>query len=637
MALLDDHIDGKYEILEKLREGGMGAIYKVRHRLLDEIRVVKVIRSAVAGHADAGERFLREARAAIRLRHPNIAALHDFAIGDDGNAFIVMELIDGSTFQEILDRHGRPPLSLTLEMARQSLRALGYLHRQRIVHRDVAPDNLMLTRDVDGHALVKVIDLGIAKAFEEAASSLTSTGVFLGKPRYASPEQFGGMGLDVRSDLYSFGVVLYELLTGRSPIQGSDPSSYMAGHLLRPPIGFAESDPEGRVPEPLRAAVLRSLAKQPEERFADAEEFAWALTLIQDDLEPLPPSELAALLRPRPVEDEVVPFPARPGSTQGRLDREFLLTELPDGAETIHPRGGPTLESAATRRLVMPEGQSAEPTRPLPLRVVPPPAAAPPPAEPSVLDDMTWVTTPTRVAAPPPAVPVTPPAPPIAGAQVARGAGWGLRLLGLGGVLLLAAAGGLLWMRPQRPAPAPSSVSPAAPTEPAEASVAPQGQASQPASPPEGSAAPGVQKLPETEELRVAAAVPPPAVTAPGTPKKPLVEDAAPVTTDLAPMQAGALILRGQPNVETPVPLDIPAYGYPAAARGSGRQAKVKVRMLVDENGRVTEVSIRDADGSAFGFDEAALAAARAVVFQPATRDGIPGKMWTEMIFEFSE
>lgn len=106
---------------------------------------------------------------------------------------------------------------------------------------------------------------------------------------------------------------------------------------------------------------------------------------------------------------------------------------------------------------------------------------------------------------------------------------------------------------------------------------------------------------------------------------------------DLQPMEQGALIRRGMPNVEPPVPLDIPAYAYPTAARGSGRKVNVRVRLLVDENGKVLETEVRDADGSILGFDEAALAAARQVVFQPATRDGIPGKMWTELIFEFSE
>src|SRR5689334_3661256 len=230
----------------------MGAIYKVRHRLLDEVRVVKVIRSHLEPTGENGERFLREARVANRLRHPNIAALHDFAIAEDGNAFIVMEFIDGLNLLEILQTGGPPPVSLSLEIARQSLKALGYLHRQKLVHRDVSPDNLMLTRDMDGHPQIKLIDLGIAKAFGANiggnTGDLTTTGIFLGKPRYASPEQFGTNPLDARSDLYSFGVVLYELLTGQCPISGKDPASYMAGHLLRPPLPFEESDPRGRVP-----------------------------------------------------------------------------------------------------------------------------------------------------------------------------------------------------------------------------------------------------------------------------------------------------------------------------------------------------------------------------------------------------
>lgn len=632
MALLDEHIEGKYEILEKLKEGGMGAIYKVRHRLLDEIRVVKVIRAAVAGDPDAGERFLREARAAIRLRHPHIATLHDFAISQDGNAYIIMELIDGSTLQEILDRHGPPPLPLTLEIARQSLRALGYLHRQKIVHRDVAPDNLMLTQDVDGRPLVKLIDLGIAKAFEEAAAGLTSTGTFLGKPRYASPEQFSGQGLDARSDLYSFGVVLYELLTGRCPILGSDPASYLAGHLLRPPLDFAETDPDGRVPPALREIVLRALAKKPEERFADAEELVWALTLIQDDelLESVGTAELAVLLGP-PIEEKIVPFPARPGSTQDRLDREFLLTRTPLPTAPLPLAAEPVT-------VALPRPAPAPPAPPDP----PMPARA---AGPSVLDDMTWVTVPVRKAdpelllSPPVSAPAAPPPGRSAGAQAVRTSGARTWSLGLVAVLAVAAGGGFWWMRSQRTGPMPPSpVVEVVPTvAPATSTLIAPAQA--PAS--------REEKPALTEEFQAAASSAPPPSPARSTEKKEdpkreerkkvVLEEPPVAPGDLQPMQAGALIRRGMPNVEPPVPLDIPAYSYPAAARGSGRTANVRVRVLVDENGRVLEAEVREPDGSVYGFDEAALTAARQVVFQSATRDGIPGKMWTELIFEFAE
>ena len=362
MALLHEHIEGKYEILEKLKEGGMGAIYKVRHRLLDEVRVVKVIRSHMEPTGENGERFLREARVAIRLRHPNIAALHDFAIAEDGNAFIVMEFIDGLNLLEILHGHGPPPISLTLEIARQSLRALGYLHRQKIVHRDVSPDNLMLTRDMDGHPQVKLIDLGIAKAFGGGAAGLTTTGIFLGKPRYAAPEQFGALPLDARSDLYSFGIVLYELLTGRNPITGQDPASYMAGHLFRPPVPFEETDPQERVPAELRRTVFRALAKKPEERFESAEDFAWALTLLQDRF-PLTGRELAGVFENAlPALTEPIPLPAQ-GSTQDRLDREFLMTQTPAPASTlrlVEPPPPPAEDLDATRVLASSPARNRE-------------------------------------------------------------------------------------------------------------------------------------------------------------------------------------------------------------------------------------------------------------------------------------
>jgi tRNA A-37 threonylcarbamoyl transferase component Bud32 len=330
-ALPHRRIEGKYEILQKIREGGMGAIYKVRHRLLDEVRVVKLMRPQLGEDPEFKARFIREARVAIKLRHPNVAHLYDFTLGDDDTAFIVMEFIDGRTLEELLKLVGPPPLGLALEIAQQSLRALGYLHGKGFVHRDISPDNLMLAEDPDGNPQVKLIDLGIAKVLGGGPEShLTKTGTFLGKLRYASPEQFsagGAPAADARGDLYSFGVVLYELLTGVHPILGSDPSSIIAGHLFRPPLPFDETDRQGRLPAGLRAAVLRALAKSPDERYASARELAQALAAFRraDDLEESDWRNLLA--RPDAVAE--APPAARPSSTQVRLDVHFGPTTTP--------------------------------------------------------------------------------------------------------------------------------------------------------------------------------------------------------------------------------------------------------------------------------------------------------------------
>ena len=323
-------IEGKYEILDKLREGGMGALYKVRHLLLDEVRVIKVMKPQMDPDEELRLRFLREARVAVRLRHPNIAQLYDFTVDEDGTAFMVMEFIDGMNLVELLRATGPLPVALVLDISIQSLEALCYLHRSSFVHRDISPDNLMLTKDADGRPLVKLIDLGIAKPLVSEVD-LTRSGYFIGKVRYASPEQFGGpkgeAEVDQRSDLYSLGVVLYELLTGVLPISGDDYKSALAGHLFHPPRDFSETDREGRVPLELRAVLLRSLEKDPAHRYLNAEEFSRELAIIREEWsEPETDIDTTAATLPMhgaPGDRD------RPGSTQERLDRQFRPESTP--------------------------------------------------------------------------------------------------------------------------------------------------------------------------------------------------------------------------------------------------------------------------------------------------------------------
>jgi serine/threonine protein kinase len=279
---LPKELDSKYVILEKMGEGGMGAVYKVRHRFFDEIQVLKFMQAKFQESEELRSRFLQEARTAKKVRHRNIAEVIDYSVTSDGTAFIVMEFVDGVNLREVLKRTGGPiDHALVVEIAIQTLAALAELHRHGFVHRDVAPDNLLLSRDPQGQPLIKVIDLGIAKAIENSTQDLTKTGRFMGKMQYASPEQFGGIDgharVDQRSDLYSFGAVLYELLTGLRLVTSSDYRAVIAAHLYRPPRPFEETDPNNRVPKPLRDVVLRALEKDPNDRYQNADEFSAAL------------------------------------------------------------------------------------------------------------------------------------------------------------------------------------------------------------------------------------------------------------------------------------------------------------------------------------------------------------------------
>ena len=335
MATPFERLEGKYEILEKIREGGMGSVYKVRHRLLEEVRVVKVMRPHLADDEILKARFLREAKVAIKLRHPNLAQIYDFTMDDNGYAYLVMEFIDGFHLQDMVKVLGKPPLALVLEVSRQSLDALGYLHRKRIIHRDVSPDNILVTRDDEGALQVKLIDLGIAKVHHDGDDSLTSAGTFLGKVRYSSPEHFKtheGAEVSAVSDLYSYGIVLYEMLTGNYPIQGESVASLISGHLIHPPQEFEISDPDGLVPEAIRAVVMKSLEKDPGARFESARKMRDALEELHKD-HPLEEETLTALFEIPNLTTRKIQTIKKPGSSQSRMDRSFGVSTTPAPGE----------------------------------------------------------------------------------------------------------------------------------------------------------------------------------------------------------------------------------------------------------------------------------------------------------------
>lgn len=280
MSTSPGSLEGKYEVIAKIREGGMGAIYKVRHRLLNELRVIKVMRPEVAQSSEQRKRFLREAQTATRLRHTNIVAFHDFFIDDEDTAYMVMEYIEGINLRDMIRECGPFPISLALDLSRQCLSAFDYLHRKGVVHRDVSPDNIMMTREEDGVVRAKLIDLGIAK-IAQAKEELTGADEFIGKLRYSSPEQLTLSGkIDGRSDLFSFGIVLYEILTGVRPYGGETIHEIVANRVNAPPLPFESSDPKGRLSPAVREAVLKALQTKPEDRYQTAAEFSKRLEAL---------------------------------------------------------------------------------------------------------------------------------------------------------------------------------------------------------------------------------------------------------------------------------------------------------------------------------------------------------------------
>lgn len=268
-----DVIDGRYEVVVILPTGGMGELYKVRHVHLGDFRVVK-IRKASAREDDTGtKRFIREARLAASIHHPNLASLFDFAQLDDGSFYMVNEYVDGLTVAEHIRAGGRFEIAQVLRIAEQALLALEAIHLAGIVHRDVASDNVMLAQNASGETVVKLIDLGIAKALD--GEGLTSTGFFVGKARYASPEQVNTQDpepIDQRSDLYSLGIVLYEMISGDVPFAGTTPAASVIKRLTTEITQVPPRDASVIIDKNVEGIILRLLRRERDERFPSAAE-----------------------------------------------------------------------------------------------------------------------------------------------------------------------------------------------------------------------------------------------------------------------------------------------------------------------------------------------------------------------------
>jgi serine/threonine-protein kinase len=292
--LVGQTLGGKYRVVKLLGEGGMGAVYEGEQPLGTTKRrvAIKTLHPHLSRDPKVKARFEREVGTIAELEHPNTIQVYDFGATQDGILYIVMEFLQGRSLADLLEKEGALPPDRALRIVQQMCGSLGEAHSRGIVHRDLKPDNVVLVERAGQKDFVKVLDFGIAKRSKEEdkdEQKLTQQGTVLGTPPYMSPEQFTGQPVDARSDIYSLGVMAYEMLTGRLPFRANTAWEWASQHMTQQPIPI-ESLAEGmRAPETMRNAIRRALAKSVDERLQTVKEFADAFSGVA----PSPPAAAA--------------------------------------------------------------------------------------------------------------------------------------------------------------------------------------------------------------------------------------------------------------------------------------------------------------------------------------------------------
>jgi serine/threonine protein kinase len=282
-------IGGRYRVLKRLGEGGMGVVYLAEHEAIEKRVAVKVLKDQYAQREDVVARFQQEAKSASRVKHEGILEIFDFGRTEDGRFFLAMELLDGQDLAHVLEHEGTCDPVRTVRLGIRMARALAAAHQKGVIHRDMKPENVFTRIGDDGHERIKIVDFGIAqlRADGEKASDpnakvtgrkLTKTGMIFGTPEYMSPEQAAGKNIDQRVDVYALGIILFEMLTGKTPFQGETFMAILSAHLMHPVPALVDIAPPGFYCSPdLEAVVRRALAKDPEQRFRSMPEIAEAL------------------------------------------------------------------------------------------------------------------------------------------------------------------------------------------------------------------------------------------------------------------------------------------------------------------------------------------------------------------------
>jgi serine/threonine protein kinase len=294
-------VAGKYRLLDVLGEGGMGVVYLAENELIEKKIALKILRKEYSGKAELVQRFKQEAISASRIKHPNVLDVFDFGQLENGCFFLAMEHLQGCDLaQELTQSTVIEPVT-AVRLALQMCRALGAAHSRGVVHRDMKPENVFLHRTEDGDEIVKIVDFGIAQlrarddqTQEQAPRRrLTRTGVIFGTPEYMSPEQAAGRNADLRVDIYAVGVILYEMFTGAVPFAGESFMAVLTAHLTQAVPPMRSWAPSLDISAELESAVMKSLAKNPDERYQSMSELGWALQQTPEGRSAVP---LAALL-----------------------------------------------------------------------------------------------------------------------------------------------------------------------------------------------------------------------------------------------------------------------------------------------------------------------------------------------------
>jgi eukaryotic-like serine/threonine-protein kinase len=309
-------IDGRYRIEKIIGRGGMGVVYRAKHTVIDKLAAIKIL--LPTEDPDVVERFVNEAKAATSIGNDHIVDTVDFGELPDGSTFFVMEYLEGQTLAKLIKQEKFIPLSRAIDFAHQIAEGVGAAHLAGIVHRDLKPENIFLAGR-DGEEFVKLLDFGIAK-MQHAQNRITRAGTIFGTPHYMSPEQAAGAEVDPRTDIYSLGIILYEMLSGSVPFDAENPMGLLTQHMYTEPVPLTRvEEPPQEVPLGVDAIVLKCLAKKPHGRYASMAEFVLDLSRFERGEPPVALADLLANAEKR--EDEALAARARDGLRSRRPPR----------------------------------------------------------------------------------------------------------------------------------------------------------------------------------------------------------------------------------------------------------------------------------------------------------------------------